>query len=226
MQKLNFWIAIQEPKWHILIRPLIHLHPPPPPRVKLTKNHQQPPDNLSGNQLDHLFLLLAHSSQQCISDKKIFSFDRETNSSIYAIFFSGNKLCSQDQNDAEEEFTFSGPKLYQSKSLKREKNLAKSQLNPGGQKHADEELSFTGPKLFASKSLKRGSHKNMINYIEELNKDPQEEQCENSGGEDESEKNSIGSKFRVSKYRGLRAASFLEEVRASLDQQSPDDIGS
>ena len=27
MQKLNFWVSLQEPKWHTPIRPLIHLPP-------------------------------------------------------------------------------------------------------------------------------------------------------------------------------------------------------
>ena len=29
MQKLNFWVPLQEPKWHTPVRPLIHLNPPP-----------------------------------------------------------------------------------------------------------------------------------------------------------------------------------------------------
>ena len=41
--KINFWVPIQEPKWHNPVRPSIHLHPPPPPpRVSvLHKNVSQ-----------------------------------------------------------------------------------------------------------------------------------------------------------------------------------------
>ena len=35
MRKLNFWVPIQEPKWHTPVRPSIHL--PPPPRVKIAR---------------------------------------------------------------------------------------------------------------------------------------------------------------------------------------------
>ena len=30
MQKLDFWVPSQEPKWHTPVRPSIHLPPPPP----------------------------------------------------------------------------------------------------------------------------------------------------------------------------------------------------
>ena len=33
MRKLNFWVPLQEPKWHSPIRPSIRLRPPPPPRT-------------------------------------------------------------------------------------------------------------------------------------------------------------------------------------------------
>ena len=35
MRKLNFWVPLQEPKWHTPVRPSIHLPPPPPRYITL-----------------------------------------------------------------------------------------------------------------------------------------------------------------------------------------------
>ena len=38
MRKLKFWLPLQEPKWHSLIRPSVHLTPSPPPRGFVTSH--------------------------------------------------------------------------------------------------------------------------------------------------------------------------------------------